>query len=204
MSITRKMLSAMGIESDKIDQIIEGHSETVTALQEQIDKAKAEANTYKAEADKVAGLNKELETAKKEAETAKKTGADYEKLKKEYDDYKAETERKAIRAEKETAYKEILKDAGVPEKYYGRILKYSDVDGVELDDKGKITTAKDILKEIKTDWSDFIQKTDIQGAATPTPPANTGNRMTIEQIDAIKDDAERQAAIAQNLDLYTI
>lgn len=204
MSITRKFLSAMGLEANQIDQIIEGHSETVAALNEQIDKAKSEADQYKAEADKVAGLQKELETAKKEAETAKKHGAEYDKLKEEFDNYKAETERKAVRASKEAAYKDILKDAGVPEKYFAKILKYSDVDGVELDEKGKIKTAKDILKEIKEEWADHITTTQVTGAQTPKPPANTGNRMTIEQIDAIEDDAERQAAIAKNLDLYGI
>ena len=29
MALTRKMLKAMGIEDDKIDQIIEAHSETM-------------------------------------------------------------------------------------------------------------------------------------------------------------------------------
>ena len=33
-SLTRKMLKAMGIEDEKIDQIIEAHSETVDALKE--------------------------------------------------------------------------------------------------------------------------------------------------------------------------
>ena len=32
MSLTRKMLKAMGIEEEKIDQIIEAHSETVDSL----------------------------------------------------------------------------------------------------------------------------------------------------------------------------
>ena len=37
MSLTRKMLKAMGIEDEKIDQIIEAHTETVDALKEQRD-----------------------------------------------------------------------------------------------------------------------------------------------------------------------
>ena len=32
MALTRKMLKAMGIEEDKIEQIIEAHSETVDSL----------------------------------------------------------------------------------------------------------------------------------------------------------------------------
>ena len=43
MALTRKMLKAMGIEDEKIDQIIEAHSETVDALKEQRDQYKADA-----------------------------------------------------------------------------------------------------------------------------------------------------------------
>ena len=43
MSLTRKMLKAMGIEEEKIDQIIEAHSETVDSL-------KADRDTYKEDA----------------------------------------------------------------------------------------------------------------------------------------------------------
>ena len=34
MSLTRKMLRAMGIEDDKADQIIDAHAETVDALKQ--------------------------------------------------------------------------------------------------------------------------------------------------------------------------
>ena len=34
MSLTRKFLSAMGIEEDKIEQIIDAHTDTVNALKE--------------------------------------------------------------------------------------------------------------------------------------------------------------------------
>ena len=205
MSLTRKMLSAMGLEANQIDEIIKGHSETVTALNEQIDTAKADADKYKAEADKLAGVQTELDNLKKqvEADAKERKGKDYDALKKEFDDYKAEQEKKTVRAAKEAAYKEILKDAGIPEKHYAKILKYSDVDGVELDDKGKIKTAKDILKEIKEEWADHIQVTQTQGANAATPPANNGGKtMTKEEIMSIKDRNERQAAISENHELF--
>jgi len=205
MALTRKMLSAMGIDADKIDEIIKGHSETVTALNEQIDAAKEEAARYKAEADKVPGLQKELKEMKDQAaaDAKEREGKDYDALKQEFDDYKAEQEKKAVRSAKEAAYREILKDAGIPEKHYAKILKYSDVDGVELDKDGKITTAKDILKSIKEEWGDHIQKTETQGAQTQTPPDNAGKTtMTREEIMKIKDRAERQQAISENHELF--
>lgn len=203
--LTRKMLSAMELDADKITQIIDGHTETVTGLQEQIDEAKAEAAKYKAEAGKLPEVQKELDNLKKqvEADAKERKGKDYDALKKEFDDFKAETERKAARASKEAAYKDILKDAGVAEKHWAKIMKYSDVDGVELDENGKITTAKDILKEIKDEWADHIEKTEKTGANTPTPPANNGGpKMTKEEIMKIKDTNARQKAISENHELF--
>ena len=40
MALKRKDLSAMGLEPAQIDAIIEGHSETVNALQDEIGKLK--------------------------------------------------------------------------------------------------------------------------------------------------------------------
>ena len=43
MALTRKMLKAMGIEDEKIDQIIEAHTETVDALKVERDQYKEDA-----------------------------------------------------------------------------------------------------------------------------------------------------------------
>jgi hypothetical protein len=61
MSLTRKMLRAMGIEDEKIDEIITAHTETVDALKEQRDQ-------YKADAEKLPNVQKELQGLK-ESET---------------------------------------------------------------------------------------------------------------------------------------
>ena len=57
MSLTRKMLKAMGIEEEKIDQIIEAHSETVDSL-------KADRDSYKEDAEKLKDVQKELDGLK--------------------------------------------------------------------------------------------------------------------------------------------
>lgn len=205
MSLTRKSLSAFGLEPAQIDQIIEGHTESISALQDELDKANADRDKYKAEADKVAGLEKELETAKKDAETAKKDGAKYEQLKSEYEQYKAEQEKKEANAVKEKVFAELLKDMKVSDKGIEMILKWQGVDGVDVDESGKITNAKDLRKSVKEDWSDYIATESEEGAKTPTPPSNTGGpKMTIEQIDAIEDTAERQKAMLANHELFGI
>src|SRR5699024_3805761 len=57
MALTRKYLKAMGLEDDKIDQIIEAHTEVTTAI-------KADADRYKADAEKLSEVQAELDALK--------------------------------------------------------------------------------------------------------------------------------------------
>ena len=60
MALTRKFLSALGIEAEKIDEIIDAHTDTVNALKEERDK-------YKASHEALQGVQKELDDLKKAA-----------------------------------------------------------------------------------------------------------------------------------------
>lgn len=205
MSLTRKFLSAMGIEAEKIEQIIDGHSETVTALQEEIDKAKAEAAQYKTEADKLGAVQKELDDYREqvEAEAKKREGKDYDALKKEFDDYKAEVKRKETFAEKEKFLNELMNDMHFSDEGKRIILKYHGADCVNIDDSGKFTNAKEVRKDLEGDFSKYIETTVISGVQVTTPPANTtGTARTREEIMQIKDDNERQQAISENHTLF--
>lgn len=166
MALTRKMLKAMGIEEEKIDQIIEAHTETVDALKEQRD-------SYKGDADKLAEVQKELGKTKEELETAAKDEykEKYETLKAEFDTFKNEQTEKETRQAKENAYREILKAAGVSEKRIDTVLKVSDIDGLELVD-GKLKDSEKLSETIKTEWADFIPTTTQTGGKAANPPAN--------------------------------
>ena len=196
MALSRKMLKAMGIEDEKIDQIIEAHTESTEAL-------KADRDKYKEEAEKVSGLQTEIENLKDDSKNKWKTK--YDALKEEFDGYKADETKKAEKATKTDAYKALLKKAGVSEKRIASVLKVSDVDGIELDENGNVKNSEALEKNIKDEWSDFIVKTTEKGANTSTPPSNTGGKaMTKEEIMAIKDTAERQKAIKENHELFGI
>lgn len=200
MALTRRALKAMGIEDEKIDEIISMHTETVDGL-------KADVDRYKADAKAMPGVQKQLEQAKADLEAGKKDSykVKYEVLKEEFEDYKKAQTKKESHAAKETAYRALLKAAGVSEKRIDAVLKVSDVDGVELDDKGQIKDADKLTESVKTEWADFIVTTTTKGADTANPPANNGGSgtMTKDQIMAIKDRSERRAAIAANMDLFT-
>jgi len=204
MALSRKALSAMGIEAAQVDQIIEMHSETVNGLKEQITALEADVQKYKPDAEKLPGVQKELDELKSSVDKDKESSAtEYQQLKDEYDKYKAEQEQKEARAAKEKAYTELLKDMNVSEKGIAQILKWQGVDGIELDDAGKLKDAKAVRAAVKEDWSDYIQTTETKGAETNTPPAGSGGTtMTKKEIMAVKDAKARQKLISENVELF--
>ena len=195
MAVTRKMLKAMGIEEEKIDQIIEAHSETVDGLKSEIDAAKSAA---KSDADKVAALQKELEEAKNtalEKEGKNPWKVKFEALKEEFEGYKTEEQKKATRTAKETAYKALLKETGIADKRIAAVLKVSDIDSVEIGEDGKIKDADKLQENIKSEWADFIVSQGTKGAETATPPTNNGAKDT-------DDNSAVNKIIAQRANMY--
>lgn len=202
MSLSRKFLKAMGIEDDKIDQIIDAHSETVNAL-------KDVNSEYKEKADKYESTKKELDKLKQDIKDAEeKNGKDpykvkYEALKEDYEEYKKQVTAKETKANKEKLYTELLKEAGVNEKRIAAVLRVSDLDKVEIDENGKLKDSADLTKSIKEEWADFITTTETKGAKVSNPPAGGSVKtLTKDEIMKIKDTGERQKAIAENHELF--
>ena len=175
--LTRKMLKAMGIDEDKIDQIIEAHTETTDSLKAERDKAKADA-------EKVSDLQLQLDKANEQIKAAGDDGykAKYEAIKEEFDGFKQEIETQKTAKLKSDAYEQLLKDAGVSEKRIATVLKVSDLAGIELDKDGKIKDADKLKETIKTEWSDFIQTSGTQGADVANPPANNGSDVDLGSL----------------------
>ena len=193
MALTRKLLSALGIEADKIDQIIDAHTETVDGLKKERDEYKAKAERF----DEVKAKYDELKA------TAKDSG-DYEKLKKEFDDYKAEIQNKETATAKREALKKVAKDAGLTETGINKAVKYADLSAIELDEEGNVKDAKSLMKSLKEEWPEHIAKAVTSGANTATP-SSTGTGKSYkskDEIMQIKDDGERQKAIAENHEMF--
>ena len=163
MSLTRKMLKAMGIEEEKIDQIIEAHSETVDSL-------KADRDSYKEDAEKLKDVQKELDDLKAKGDDGWKEKHD--RLKDEFDKYKTDVQAKETKAAKEAAYRAILKDANLSEKGIEKAVKYAEWDKIELGEDGKLKGANDHIKAVRDEWAEYVTTTTTTGAKTSTPPAN--------------------------------
>ena len=198
MALSRKFLAALGIEAEKIDEIINAHSETVEGLKE-------ERDSYKEKADKYDKAQKDLEAANKKIEDLSKDDAykvKYEALKEDFDEYKKGIETEKSNNNKTAAYKSLLKEIGISEKRIDSITKLAELDKIKLDKEGKIEGVDDLKKSLSEEWSDFIVKNGEKGADTSTPPAGTGSKKTKEEILAIKDTTERQQAMLDNKELF--
>lgn len=186
MAFTRKFLTALGIDAEKIDEIITAHVDTIEPL-------KAERDKYKADAEKLPEIQKELD-ALKEAGDKDAYKVKYEALKEDYDKFKSDVTAKETKAKKESAYRNLLKQAGVSEKRIDAIIKVTDTSKLKFDDEGNLKEADELTKQIKEEWADFIPTTSSEGAKTATPPASKPSVMTKKDIMAIKDTTERQNA----------
>ena len=190
MALTRKMLKAMGIEDEKIDQIIEEHTESTDALKQQRDEYKA-----KAEAKATAST----EPKPKDPEPGDGYKAKYDAEKKAFEDYKANIAAEKAEADKRAKYRELIVKAGVDSKRVDSVLKVSDLSEIKVKD-GAIEGADDLVKSIKEDWADFIPTTQKVGANAPNPPKNDGGDKKLEDIIKMQDPVARQDALAKYIE----
>ena len=102
MALTRNMLKTMGLNEEQINAIIEGHTETVTALTKERDDFKSKAET-------LADVTKERDTYKAQAEKA----GDSAKVQAEFEAFKAQVAKNELNARKRTALDAAFKSAGV-------------------------------------------------------------------------------------------
>lgn len=189
---------------------------------ENLTKKVAENYITKAEHEKKLGkVETDRDTWKEKAETAETTlkgfeGVDLDTMQKELSVWK----KKAEDAEKDAQAKLYERDFADALKTEFEGIKFSSEAakraimaevkdaGLKLKD-GKILGLNDLITQMKEkDASAFVDDEQIkaqQNAARFTQPIgkqNQGGNMTKEQIEAIKDTSERQAAIANNLHLF--
>ena len=198
MALTRRALKAMGLEDEKIDEIITMHTETVDGL-------KADVVKYKADAEHLPEVQRELDALKAAGDGGWQDK--YNKVKKDFDDYKVEVTTRETKAAKEKAVRAYYESKGITGKGLDIAIRGSseEINALEMDgDKIKDTSALDEL--VKDTFSGLVSTTTVRGADTATPPGNTGgNGMT--KVDIYKKDdhgryilsaSERQKALMEN------
>lgn len=167
MGLTKKFLQSMEIPDSKIESIFEEYSNAIAGLT-------ADRDKYKEQADKLASVEKELVKAQAKADELETVSEQLKKVRAEYADFKAGVDADKVKAVKEKAYRQLLQETGISEKAIDKIIKVTDLAGVEIDDKNNVKDKTEIIKNIKNEWSDFIVTQTERGAEVANPPTNTG------------------------------
>lgn len=163
LALTRKLLEGMGIEDKQIETIIEAHSETVTALKAERDKAKEAAA-------KVPELQKKLEEAEAAAQ-ASDWQEKYDAEHKAFEDFKSQIEGEKAAAAKAKAYREqVLAKAGIGAEYIDDVMGVTKLDTVKVGEDGAIEGAEELASKAREKWSSFVVKTKTTGSDPATPP----------------------------------
>ena len=181
MALTRKSLKAMGIEDEKIDQIIEMHTETVDALKKERDDFRDKAEQYDT-------LKKELDGLK----NGKDWKAEHDTLKKEFDAYKKDVTEKEIAAAKTKAGRAYFETKGIKGGNLEIAMRGAkdEISALELDgDKIKDTKALDAL--ISGDYKGLIVSESTKGADPVNPPAGGGSVLKSRAEIYAKDEKGR-------------
>lgn len=185
----------MGLTEEQVDSIIEEHTNVTDALKEK-------ANRYEADAEKLKDVQAELNKLKDGKEDWEEK---YNSEHKAFEDYKKDIESKEKTQQIKSAYKALLQAQNVDERRIDKILKLTDFSTAKLGKDGKFENEKELADNIKSEWGEFIVKSSEKGTKVDTPPGGTGKSYKSKaEIYAIKDDAERRAAIAENHDLFGI
>ena len=198
MALTRKFLLAMGIEPEKVDEIITAHIEVTDGLKKEIE-------NYKADSEKLTQVKEELKTAKEKLEGFGKDDTykvKYEAIKEDFEKYKKDIESEKEKTTKAAAFKNLLKGIGISDKRIDAVMKVSGdaISNLVIED-GKIVDKSKLEKSLKEEWADFIvNESGVVGEDVAHPPkGDSAKSLTKDEIFKIKDATERQAKLKEYL-----
>lgn len=165
---TRKKLDAMGLTEEQKESLLELHTESVSDILAEVEK-------YKEDAEKLSDVQRQLDEANSKLKAAEKDDykGKYESEKAAHDKLKEDIKAKETTAKKSTAFKAYLKEKGYSDNAITKITKYGGyVDGIELDDEGKIKDSDKLLTSIENEWGEY-KPTTTKFTHTPNVPNQT-------------------------------
>lgn len=176
MALTRKFLKALGIEEDKVEEIIAAHGETVTALKDQIEEAGKGAETLTA-------VTKERDRLQADIAKMQEASGDAEKVRAEFDAYRQKVEAERATAGKAALLTDALRAAGVQrESALKLLLRAADMDALTIAD-GKLTNADVAVAALRGEYGDLFGEEREQGVPRTQPPVGGG-----ADLDALPDE----------------
>lgn len=159
MAFTRSFLESVGLTKEQVSAVMEEHVAVTDGL-------KKDRDTYKAEAEKVPDLEEKLKAHADNEDYKTK----YEQEHTAFESYKAKAAQEAESAKVSAAYRKLLTEEKISEKRLDAILRVTDLSAMKLNKDGKLEGEAKLRESIKTDWAEFITKTEERGAGVDNPP----------------------------------
>ena len=176
MSLTRSFLKSLGLEEDKIESIIEAHSETVSALNQKYSELETRYNGVKENADRLPEIQKELDDLKKHDFRTK-----YESEKSAHDALKESIARKQARDAAEKAVRAYYIGKSIRGDNLNIAMRGTPLEEITLSEDGTIADTKALDALVAGDFRPLIQTEEPRrtvasgGSLAPrgTPPEQT-------------------------------
>lgn len=164
MALTRRALKAMGIEEEKIDEIISMHTDTVDGL-------KADVSKYKADAEKLPGVQKQLDDLKAAGDGGYKEK--YEKEHSAFEAFKTDITAKESKAAKEKAVRAYFESKNITGANLDLAMRGcgEEMAALEMDGE-KIKDTKSLDALVDGTYKGLVSNTQVKGANPANPPAN--------------------------------
>ena len=164
MAFSRSFLKTTGLSDEQITAVIEEHTAVTDAL-------KADRDKYKAEADRAADLQKQLEGLSGGEDWQRK----YEDEHQAFEDFKTKSAQEAETAKVKAAYRKLLIDEKIGEKWVDRVMKGMDFSSMKLDKDGTLHDVDKLKQAIDTEWGDIKTTVTERGADVEKPPKADSN-----------------------------
>lgn len=163
MALTRSMLKAMGIEPEKVDEIINAHVESIDGLKDRI----AELQDAAKDVDR---LKAEVDRLKEEQPEGNEWEEKYNSEHEAFENYKKEIKTQETTRAKLDKFRELLHGIGLTGKLAETIIKTQDMDKIELTDTGELSGADALRGTLEADWKDYIGQSNTGGTTIENPP----------------------------------
>lgn len=173
MAFTTEALQELGLSKEQIKDVFALHGKDLNTLKSDLETATQERDSLKSQ---LQNTEAQLETLKSDANTSAEQKQALDKLQAEYDKYKADAAAELAQTQKVNAINLALKDTTAHNP--ATLMKFIDVDAIELDENGK-PKLDDIITGLK-ESDPYLFKADDDKpnpniVATGNPAANGTN-----------------------------
>lgn len=181
MAFSRSFLKSTGLTDEQITAVIEEHTAVTDAL-------KADRDKFKEQAGKAADLQKQLDDLSGGEDWQKK----FEDEHQAFENFKAKMEQEAEQVKVKAAYRKLLLDEKISEKWLDRIMKGQDFSSMKLDKDGSLANLDKLKEAIDKEWGDVKNTVTEKGAEVDNPPKQDRNSFETMSL------AEKMAYANQN------